>query len=54
MNKKEYFYDFRDVFDESNKSIFVDNVHFNNIGAKIIAKKLYKIIVENYNLNISN
>ncbi len=54
LKEKEYFYDFRDVFNKSDKSIFVDNVHFNDIGAKIVAKRIYKIIVENYNLNISN
>ena len=49
LSDKEYFYDFRSIFDKTNKSIFVDIIHSNNLGVKIIAKNIYKIIVESYN-----
>ena len=49
LKDKEYFYDFRSIFDKTNKSIFVDIIHSNNLGVKIIAKNIYKIIVESYN-----
>ena len=40
-----FLYDFRSIFDKTNKSIFVDIIHSNNLGVKIIAKNIYKIIV---------
>ena len=49
INNKKYFYNISNIFDNDHKDIYVDCCHFNDRGAKIIAKKIYEIIQNDYN-----
>ena len=49
LKNKKYFYNISNIFDHNDEDIYVDSVHFNDRGAKIIAQKMYEIINENYN-----
>ena len=50
LKSKNYFYDFRSIFNKEENNIYVDNVHFNDEGAAIIAKRIYQILIQNYDI----
>ena len=43
-NKREYIYDFSDLFVTSKLEIFKDNCHLYDQGNKIVAERIFKII----------
>lgn len=49
FKNKKYFYNISDIFDSLDEDIYIDCCHFNDRGAKIIAKRVYKVIDNEYN-----
>ena len=45
MKNKEYFYNFKSIFNEINGYVFIDEVHTSPNGNKISAQKSVEIII---------